>query len=225
MDNPASPAESPHGRIGIAAGVAIASAFELVRTASRAEAPPSPAPGAVHGCHGRRDPHGFGGSSRRIIGIAPPAATRDRIPESPPPHPLAGPAIKGRVRDIRRLRALVGARVASECRGLSSMRRRDPEYLRPKKKPPPRRVAQEGFMAAPVCRHEQTDLKGNSRCRRQQDRIDPTIKALSSPSHVIRPGGARLPTRVDPTSWFPTARTGRSLPPLWPNARSEIKVA
>jgi hypothetical protein len=33
MDNPASPAESPHGRIGIAAGVAIGAAFELVGTA------------------------------------------------------------------------------------------------------------------------------------------------------------------------------------------------
>jgi len=31
--------------------------------------------------------------------------------------------------------------------------------------------------------------------------------------------------RDDPSSWSPTARTGPSLPPLWPIARSEVEVA
>ena len=58
-------------------------------------------------------------------------------------------------------------------------------------------------MAASVCRHEQTNVKVNPRFRRQQDRLDPTIDAMSNPSRVFRRGGARLPTRGDPASGQP----------------------
>jgi hypothetical protein len=69
-----------------------------------------------------------------------------------------------------------------------------------KKKPSPRRVAQEGFMAASVCRQEQTDVDVDLRFRRQQDRIDSTIHAMSSPSGILRRRGARLATRIEPAS-------------------------
>ena len=58
-------------------------------------------------------------------------------------------------------------------------------------------------MAASDCRQEQTDVEVNPRFRRQQDRLDPTIDAMSSPYRVFRRRGARLATRVDPASGQP----------------------
>ena len=52
-------------------------------------------------------------------------------------------------------------------------------------KPSPRRVAQEGFMATPVRRHEPTDISVNPRSSRQHHRLEQTIDARSSPSRVI----------------------------------------
>jgi hypothetical protein len=60
-------------------------------------------------------------------------------------------------------------------------------------------------VASSVCSQEQRDVKGNPRFRRQKDKLDPTIPAMSSPSRGFRRGGARLATRVDPASgpWGP----------------------
>ena len=79
---------------------------------------------------------------------------------------------------------------------------------RAKKKPSPRRVAQEGFMAESVYRRGQTDVKASPRFRRQRDRVDATLNAMSSPSRVFRRRGACLAIRVDPASGEP----GHGLP-------------
>jgi hypothetical protein len=75
-------------------------------------------------------------------------------------------------------------------------------HFRPRK-PSPRRVAQEGFMATPVCRLEPTDISGNPRFGRQQRQLDPPIDTMSSPSRVLRRGGGRLPSRAEPASGQP----------------------
>jgi hypothetical protein len=56
-------------------------------------------------------------------------------------------------------------------------------------------VVQEGFMAASICRQEPTDVCVHPRFRRQQDRIDPTINAMSSPCRAFRRGGRRALAR------------------------------
>jgi hypothetical protein len=68
------------------------------------------------------------------------------------------------------------------------------------RKPCPRRVAQEGFMATPVCRQEPTDISVNPRFRRQPRQLDPPIDTMSSPYRVLRRSGGRLPARAEPAS-------------------------
>src|SRR4051812_46015564 len=68
------------------------------------------------------------------------------------------------------------------------------------KKPCPRRVAQEGFMATPVGHLEQTDISGNPRFRWPQHKVDPTSNAMSSPSRSFRRVGGHLTMRAEPAS-------------------------
>jgi hypothetical protein len=74
------------------------------------------------------------------------------------------------------------------------------------KKPSPRPVAREGFMAAPVCRREQTDIVVNRRLDRQHVRLDRTLDSMSSSCRVFRRGGARLARGADPASEHPGHR-------------------
>src|SRR5262249_1537624 len=102
--------------------------------------------------------------------------------------------------------------------------------LREKKKPCPRRMAQEGFMATPAHRHEQTAISVNPRSRRQHHRLEQTMEERSGPSRVfpawwgapgdagrlrVGTGGAQAAHRGD--GWC-------SRCPM-PIARSDIEVA
>ena len=84
---------------------------------------------------------------------------------------------------------------------------------------------------------DQRDVKSLPFFRRGGARLTTRVDAASGePGHGLRIGEPMLRVvapcrqpgpgvRDDPSSWSPTARTGPSLPPLWPIARSEVEVA
>jgi hypothetical protein len=57
------------------------------------------------------------------------------------------------------------------------------------KKPSPRRVAQEGFRAMSICRHDQRDIQRNPRFRRQQHQLTQRVRRCQAPLARFPRGG------------------------------------